>query len=107
MNFDFEISRVDCISIMFISDLLTPSHRSTEQFIEKSPSVIATTFQQSGFYRVAHVCSYCGKVCGSKSDLRRHIRIHTGEHPFSCPICPRRFTRNENLKFHIVRFHST
>mmetsp|Transcript_11405 Transcript_11405/g.15783 ORF Transcript_11405/g.15783 Transcript_11405/m.15783 type:complete len:260 (+) Transcript_11405:27-806(+) len=46
-------------------------------------------------------CSYCSKMFRSRSEFRRHTRVHTGERPFPCSVCNARFKQKSHLKVHL------
>ena len=52
-------------------------------------------------------CTSCGKKFKKNSDLIQHIRIHTGEKPFSCPYCHIASNHKGNLKKHILNIHDS
>ncbi|XP_061660480.1 zinc finger protein ZFP2-like [Syngnathoides biaculeatus] len=51
------------------------------------------------------VCHICGKDKKCRSQLARHVIIHTGERPFACDLCAARFNRLGNLRQHRKRVH--
>uniref|UniRef100_A0A8C5XAM5 Sp9 transcription factor n=1 Tax=Malurus cyaneus samueli TaxID=2593467 RepID=A0A8C5XAM5_9PASS len=51
----------------------------------------------------AFVCNwlFCGKRFTRSDELQRHLRTHTGEKRFACPVCNKRFMRSDHLSKHI------
>jgi len=45
-------------------------------------------------------CPICGKTLYDRSTWNRHMRIHTGEKPYPCRFCGRRFRTNYNKLGH-------
>ncbi|XP_070397438.1 protein krueppel-like isoform X1 [Dermacentor albipictus] len=54
--------------------------------------------------RVLH-CRFCNYTALYHSLLLRHERIHTGDRPYQCPSCLKRFVQKSHLETHL-RLHS-
>ena len=47
-------------------------------------------------------CETCGYKCARTGDLKSHfLAVHDQVKPFECHFCPKRFSRKRNLSFHI------
>ena len=55
--------------------------------------------------KLRHECAYCGKRFPTPSKLQRHSLSHTGEKPFSCNVCMKKFSQMAHLRNHLRHAH--
>lgn len=73
---------------------------------EVSPSLDSKTTRKRSNKK--SVCGVCKKIFSRTSDMKTHLRTHTGERPYVCNIenCGKTFTTCSNLRRH-QRLHTT
>ena len=86
----FYIPNTNFVDINMAATVMQPNEMKLE-----------ATKMLDGFYS----CHYCSKIIKNKTEMRRHIRTHTGEKLFACKLCGYHFSRKDNLGVHIKTIH--
>lgn len=55
--------------------------------------------------KTKYQCSFCLYSTSNKFDMKKHMPVHTGERPFECNVCGKRFSRKDTLKSHMIGKH--
>ena len=78
---------------------LAPDAASADQ--QNPHKFMQTVWSSDG--QLSYQCTVCGRVFKDRSNMKRHIRLHTGERPYRCNICDQEFIQNTSLKMHMFK----
>ncbi|XP_047440550.1 macrophage migration inhibitory factor isoform X2 [Mugil cephalus] len=88
----------------------TPAPNKRQEITQKQSAPSSSTNIELSTQRnkstKKHSCTYCNKVYDFRYKLQQHVLIHTGEKPFPCSICPRKFRLSQTLKMHMKSKHN-
>ncbi|KAM9175605.1 zinc finger and BTB domain-containing protein 8A-like [Mergus octosetaceus] len=78
-----------------------------EELYTSVPTVLGvmSSWNEDDLPRMRFKCPFCTHTVKRRADLKRHLRCHTGERPYPCEACGKRFTRLEHLRNHFQTIH--
>jgi uncharacterized Zn-finger protein len=78
---------------------------SHENKTENISFILQKTYEPIRLVSGEYLCPFCSKLIKTNSNLKKHIRTHTGEKPYSCNICNSAFNDQSNLNRHLSTVH--
>uniref|UniRef100_A0A8R1HW26 C2H2-type domain-containing protein n=1 Tax=Caenorhabditis japonica TaxID=281687 RepID=A0A8R1HW26_CAEJA len=95
-------------SCSFMPQIRTVFHR-VEQKAAPPPTTYRRNDPTNRKYRMrkrapaqVYYCTQCEKHIKYPSKINEHMRKHTGERPYACPVCRDCFTQSHALKRHMM-----
>uniref|UniRef100_A0A8C4XUL8 Zinc finger and BTB domain-containing protein 8A n=2 Tax=Falco TaxID=8952 RepID=A0A8C4XUL8_FALTI len=78
-----------------------------EELYTSMPTILGvmSSWNEDDLPRMRFKCPFCTHTVKRRADLKRHLRCHTGERPYPCEACGKRFTRLEHLRNHFQTIH--
>ena len=94
MDFDFDLDDIPTFSLKCLEED-DPDPEESKVFVDAFDADLKNPSEKN-----LNQCDICIKSFPSNTLLKNHRRIHTGENPFECEFCEKRFNQLGNLQTH-------